>query len=135
MPILLPVQDAGSAEQFKKVDLHHVQLGAQAAKQAGAQQFSLCTVRGANANLWASNLSPLHFLLYAKTKGQVSCTHSMYGSRPGIMDNGGSAHVLSHMAHGVVVDAGHISGHKVQKRLRQRQQELHVHKSQVVHSS
>lgn len=133
----MPVQDAGSAEQFKKVDLHYVQLGAQAAKQAGAQQFSLCTVRGANANLWASDLSPLHFLLYAKTKGQVSCTHSIYGSRPGIMDSGGSAHVTSHIAHpcGAFVDASHIFGHKVCKHLGQRQQELHVHKSEVVHSS
>jgi len=70
----LPAQDAGSAEQFKKVDLHYVQLAAQAAKQAGVQHFSLCTVKGANANMWASSLSPFHALLYIKTKGQVKHT-------------------------------------------------------------
>lgn len=67
----MSAQDAGSAEQFRKVDLHYVKLTAQAAKQAGAQQFSLCTVKGANASVWANDLSPFHALLYMKTKGQV----------------------------------------------------------------
>ena len=64
-------QAAGSAEQFKKVDLHYVQLAAQAAKQANVHHFSLCSAKGANANVWASDLAPFHGLLYAKTKGQV----------------------------------------------------------------
>ena len=66
------MQDAGSAEQFRKVDLQYVKAAAQAAQQAGARQFSLCSAQGANANTWASDLAFAHGLLYKKTKGQVT---------------------------------------------------------------
>lgn len=65
------LQVAGSAEQFRKVDLHYVKQAAQAAKQADVQQFSLCSAQGANANTWASDWMFAHALLYKKTKGQV----------------------------------------------------------------
>ncbi|KAL0032830.1 hypothetical protein WJX77_001609 [Trebouxia sp. C0004] len=90
-------KDAGNAEQFKKVDLHYVQLAAQAAKQAGVQHFSLCTVKGANANMWASSLSPFHALLYIKTKGQAEEAVKAQGFacvsifRPGTLDRGQQA--------------------------------------------
>lgn len=62
---------AGSAAQFRKVDLEYVKQAAQAAKQAGAQQFTLCSSKGANANIWANDFSLCHPLLYMKTKGQA----------------------------------------------------------------
>ena len=65
------LQVAGTAANFRKVDLEYVKQAAQAAKQAGAQRFSLCSSKGANANVWASDLSLCHPLLYVKTKGQV----------------------------------------------------------------
>lgn len=67
-------QDAGSAEQFKKVDHDYVEKSAELAKAAGARYYGLVSSGGANANLWASDLKPFHGLLYAKTKGRVSPT-------------------------------------------------------------
>lgn len=90
-------KDAGSAEQFRKVDLHYVQLAARAAKQAGVQHFSLCTSKGANVNMWASSLSPFHALLYIKTKGQAEEAVKAQGFarvsifRPGALDRGPKA--------------------------------------------
>lgn len=71
MENLKHLQVAGSAEQFRKIDLHYVEQAAQAAQQAGVQQFSLCSAQGANANTWASDFTFAHALLYKKTKGQV----------------------------------------------------------------
>ncbi len=64
-------QAAGSAEAFKKVDLHYVEAAAKAAAAAGVPHFSLVSAQGARAGLWASDLKPFHGLLYAKTKGLV----------------------------------------------------------------
>lgn len=90
-------KDAGSADQFKKVDLHYVQLAAQAAKHAGARHFSLCTARGANPNMWASDISLFHPLLYAKVKGQAEEAVKAQGFptvsifRPGALARGNKA--------------------------------------------
>ena len=69
--------------------MHYVESAAQAAKQAGAQQFSLCSAQGADASTWAPSLSIGHGLLYKKTKGQVTfhtallarCDHLYCGTK------------------------------------------------------
>ncbi len=65
------MQAAGSAEAFRKVDLHYVEATARAAKAARVPHFSLVSAVGANAKIWASDLKPFHGLLYTKIKGQV----------------------------------------------------------------
>lgn len=64
-------KDAGSAENFKKVDYEYVAKSAAAAKAAGVPHYCLVSAQGANAGLWASDLKPFHGLLYAKTKGMA----------------------------------------------------------------
>ena len=68
-PALL--QAAGSAEAFKKVDLHYVEATARAAVAGGVPQFGLVSAQGARAGIWASDWKPFHGLLYAKCKGLV----------------------------------------------------------------
>ncbi len=65
------VQAAGTADEFRKVDLHYVEATARAAKAAAVPYFALVSAQGANAGVWASDLKPFHGLLYMKTKGQV----------------------------------------------------------------
>lgn len=65
-------QVAGSADNFRKVDLHYVEAAAEASKAAGAKHFSLVTAQGANPNTMANDMKPFHALLYMKVKGQVS---------------------------------------------------------------
>lgn len=71
LPAGIGAQAAGSAEAFKKVDLHYVEAAARAAAAAGVPHFSLVSAQGARPGLWASDLKPFHGLLYAKTKGLV----------------------------------------------------------------
>lgn len=78
----LPVsQAAGSADAFRKVDLHYVEAAARAARAAAVPHFSLVSAQGARAGLWASDLKPLHGLLYAKTKGQVRPPGALPGAQ------------------------------------------------------
>lgn len=58
------------------MDLEFVAAAAAVAKKAGARHFSLVSAQGANANMWASDLKPLHALLYTQTKGKVSNQHA-----------------------------------------------------------
>jgi oxidoreductase len=66
------LQDAGSAEAFKKVDQEYVAASAELAKASGAKYYGLVSAQGANPNVWASDLKPFHGLLYTRTKGLVS---------------------------------------------------------------
>ncbi len=45
------VQDAGSAEGFKKIDFEWVEAAAKIAKKAGCRHFSLLTAAGSNAGM------------------------------------------------------------------------------------
>ena len=63
---------AGSAAEFKKVELEWLAEAARLAKQGSCRHFSLLTSAGANANLWACDWA--HGLLYLKVKGQVRST-------------------------------------------------------------
>ncbi|KAL4424870.1 hypothetical protein ABPG77_002093 [Micractinium sp. CCAP 211/92] len=91
---------AGSAEAFKKVDLHYVEAAAKAAAAAGVPHFSLVSAQGARAGLWASDLKPFHGLLYAKTKGlaeeAVKASGFAYATimRPGLLERGQMARGL-----------------------------------------
>jgi len=62
---------AGTAENFRKVDLYMVRDGAIACKKAHVNHFSLLTSQGANANIWANDWKITHGLLYLKTKGEA----------------------------------------------------------------
>jgi oxidoreductase len=66
------LQDAGSAEVFRKVDHDYVAAAAAAAKAAGVPYFGLVSAQGANAAMPASDWKLLHPLLYTRTKGLVS---------------------------------------------------------------
>jgi hypothetical protein len=66
------VQDAGSAEGFRKVDYDYVAAAAAAAKAAGVPYFGLVSAQGANAGVPPSDWRLLHPLLYTHTKGRVS---------------------------------------------------------------
>ena len=63
--------NAGSADNWRKVDIEMVKDSAFASKKAGIPHFSLLTSKGANANLWANDWTISHPLLYAKSKGVV----------------------------------------------------------------
>jgi oxidoreductase len=67
------LQDAGSADAFRKVDYDYVAAAAAAAKAAGVPYFGLVSAQGANAGVPSSDWRLLHPLLYTKTKGLVSC--------------------------------------------------------------
>nr|QKY15059.1 oxidoreductase HTATIP2 [Polytomella parva] len=62
---------AGSADAFRKVDYDCVANSASAAKRAGVSHFSLVSSQGANANMYANDLSLFHSLLYVQTKGRA----------------------------------------------------------------
>jgi oxidoreductase len=91
---------AGSADNFRKVDLHYVEAAAKAAKAAGVPHFSLLTAQGANPNVCASDLAPLHPLLYTKTKGQAEEAVKAQGFarvsifRPGMLVRPGSERLV-----------------------------------------
>eukprot|EP01114_Cavostelium_apophysatum_P015274 TRINITY_DN4125_c0_g1_i1.p1 TRINITY_DN4125_c0_g1~~TRINITY_DN4125_c0_g1_i1.p1 ORF type:complete len:253 (-),score=25.74 TRINITY_DN4125_c0_g1_i1:35-793(-) len=55
-------KDAGSAENFRKIDFGYTSTFANLCKSAGIRQFHLVSSTGANANSW---------FLYPKTKGQA----------------------------------------------------------------
>jgi hypothetical protein len=73
------LQDAGSAEVFKKVDHDYVAAAAAAAKAAGVPYFGLVSAQGANAGMPASDWKLLHPLLYTRTKGLVSSNIKVFG--------------------------------------------------------
>eukprot|EP00386_Alphamonas_edax_P008131 GDKI01026759.1.p1 GENE.GDKI01026759.1~~GDKI01026759.1.p1 ORF type:complete len:251 (-),score=66.13 GDKI01026759.1:189-911(-) len=85
---------AGSAEQFKKVDFEYVKTAAELAKAGGARHFSLVSSKGANASVPASDLGLFHGLLYMKTKGLAEEAVKSQGMprtsifRPGLLDRG-----------------------------------------------
>eukprot|EP00884_Botryococcus_braunii_P022503 jgi/Botrbrau1/8937/Bobra.0148s0050.1 len=88
---------AGSADAFVKVDLTYVSEAARLAKEAGVRHFSLVSSGGANAKMPASNLLPLHPLLYVRTKGQAEEAVKAAGFprtsifRPGLLERGDAA--------------------------------------------
>jgi oxidoreductase len=55
-------KDAGSAEAFRKIDLHWATKFANLSKEAGIPHFQLLTAQGSNKNSW---------FLYPQTKGEV----------------------------------------------------------------
>ena len=61
--------NAGSAENFKKVDLYMVENSAKNAKNAGVKQYNLLTSMGSNANMWGNEWAIAHPLFYFKVKG------------------------------------------------------------------
>lgn len=95
---------AGSAAAFKKVDFDYVAAAARAAKAANAPHFSLVSAQGANAGLWASDLSLFHGLLYSKTKGlaeqAVQAQHFPYVTimRPGLLNREATTRSLEKVA-------------------------------------
>ncbi|KAI7835557.1 hypothetical protein COHA_010537 [Chlorella ohadii] len=85
---------AGSAEAFRKVDLHYVEAAARAAAACKVPHFGLVSAQGANAGVWSSDWKLFHGLLYMKTKGQaeeaVKAQRFPYASilRPGLLERG-----------------------------------------------
>ena len=63
---------AGSAEEFRRVDLDYVEGAAKLASAAKVPHFSLVSSQSANPNLWAPTWSLTHGLYYIKIKGLVS---------------------------------------------------------------
>jgi oxidoreductase len=60
---------AGSAAEFKKVNLSYVDKAAEAAHSASVPHFALMTSQGARAGVWHSDLLAFHWLLYTHVKG------------------------------------------------------------------
>ncbi len=54
---------------------------AQLAKEGGCAHFSLLTAAGAKADAWSCDFSPLHGLLYMKTKGMVRRAWAPHATR------------------------------------------------------
>ncbi|EFN55849.1 hypothetical protein CHLNCDRAFT_145410 [Chlorella variabilis] len=85
---------AGTADQFRKVDLEYVAATARAAKAAAVPTFALVSSQGARPSVWATDLKLLHGLLYMKTKGQAEEAVKSMGlsytaiMRPGMLDRG-----------------------------------------------
>jgi oxidoreductase len=94
---------AGSAEAFRKVDLHYVEAAARAAAACKVPHFGLVSAQGANAGVWASDWKLFHGLLYMKTKGQaeeaVKAARFPYASilRPGLLERGELARGMEKM--------------------------------------
>ncbi|KAF5841100.1 hypothetical protein DUNSADRAFT_14275 [Dunaliella salina] len=90
-------KDAGSAAQFRKVDLEYVAATARAAKAGGAKHLALVSSQGANAKLWANDWSICHGLLYAQVKGLAEQATIKAGIpstsifRPGLLERGAKA--------------------------------------------
>jgi len=88
---------AGSAENFRKVDLTFVSNAAKVSKESGVSEFSLVSAQGANAGLWSSDFKPFHGFLYSKTKGMAENAVKQQGfkystiMRPGLLDRQESA--------------------------------------------
>jgi len=97
-------KDAGSAEAFRKIDLHYVKSGAELAKKANAFHFGLVTSQGANPKSW---------LLYTQTKGEIEeeCKKLKFPSlgifRPGLLDRGEKARFVEKLA-GAIVTSIHV---------------------------
>lgn len=85
---------AGTADAFRKVDLHYVEAAARAAAAGGVPHFSLVSAQGAKAGVWASDWKPFHGLLYMQTKGKAEEAVKGVGFRyttilrPGLLDRG-----------------------------------------------
>lgn len=86
--------NAGSASNWRKVDVGMVRDSALASKQAEIKQFSLLTSSGANANVWANDWKIFHPLLYMKSKGEIENEVMRMGFartsifRPGLLQRG-----------------------------------------------
>lgn len=83
---------AGSADQFRRVDLTYVEKAARVAKQCGSRAFGLVSAQGARASTISSDMKPFHGLLYMKTKGMAEERVKDQGfeytliMRPGLID-------------------------------------------------
>ena len=94
---------AGSANAFRHVDLDYVTAAARAAGAAHVPHFSLVSAQGANPNVWTSDLSPFHGLLYMKVKGLAEEAAKAQGfayttlMRPGMLERGELTRPLERM--------------------------------------
>lgn len=83
---------AGSADQFRRVDLTYVESAAKVAKQCGSRVFGLVSAQGARASIMSSDMKLFHGLLYMKTKGMAEERVRDQGfeytliMRPGLID-------------------------------------------------
>jgi len=88
---------AGTADQFRKVDVQMVRDSAISSRKSGVGHFSLMSSQGANANVWACDWKICHPLLYMKSKGEAENAiidlrfprTSIF--RPGLLDRGSMA--------------------------------------------
>jgi oxidoreductase len=100
-------KQAGSASNFRQVDLEYVASSAASAKTAGVPHFALLTSQGANAGALNSDSILCHGLLYMHVKGaaeeavksQAFQRTTIY--RPGMLDRGG--HDARSWAEGLIV--------------------------------
>lgn len=83
---------AGSADEFRRVDLTYVESAAKVAKQCGSRVFGLVSAQGARASTMSSDMKLFHGLLYMKTKGMAEERVKDQGfeytliMRPGLID-------------------------------------------------
>lgn len=88
---------AGTADNFRKVDIGMVRDSAIASKKSGVGHFSLLTSSGANANVWSCDWKICHPLLYMKSKGEAenAVKELQFGKtsifRPGLLNRGSAA--------------------------------------------
>lgn len=83
---------AGSASNFRRVDLEYVASSAASAKAAGVPHFALLTSQGANAGALNSDSILCHGLLYIHVKGAALKSQAFQRTtiyRPGLLDRGG----------------------------------------------
>ncbi|GMH41939.1 hypothetical protein BSKO_09858 [Bryopsis sp. KO-2023] len=101
---------AGSADNFRKVDLDYVEAAADVAKSQGSKHFSLVSAQGANAKIPASDFKLFHALLYAKVKGQAEAAVIDKGFertsifRPGLLARGSEARGIEKLFQKVVTN-------------------------------
>lgn len=96
--------DAGSAEEFLRVDLKGVEAAVRAASSAAAKKpprfFGLVSASGANSALPAPHFVGLHPLLYSQTKGaaedavRAAGFESASAYRPGLLSRGAKARAI-----------------------------------------
>ena len=85
---------AGTAAEYRRVDIGFVDKAAAAAKAASCPQFLLLTSKGANANVWHSDAKVFHSLFYLHVKGAAEVAAAAHGFphfsafRPGMLDRG-----------------------------------------------
>merc|ERR1712130_54299 len=99
---------AGSAENFRKVDVEMTRDAAIASKKANVRQFNLLTSSGANANMPANEWKLFHGLFYLKSKGEIENIVKGIGFertsifRPGFLDRGKSDRFIERALIGIM---------------------------------